>query len=336
MKAIIYTGPNQVETREKESLPSSNPVRLRVSHVGICGTDLNIFAGTHPRAKAPLVMGHELSGTIESGHPHLPKGTAVTVNPLLSCGQCTSCQSGFPHVCETLKLIGIDSDGGMAEFVDVPVSNVIPLPSKLSLQDGALAEPVAVSVHAVRQSHYKPGDQAVVFGAGTIGLCTALTLRAFGATNPIIVETNTDRLRKAEELGFQTIHPQTVNPTTAIKEITGETGCDIVFDCAGHPAVLTELTECIKARGTIVIVAAYKKPAEVNLLQGMFKELTMQFVRVYTDKDFEIALSLLAQKIYSPIITHILPPDKAMDGFSLLTRPTDAIKVLFDFGKGAR
>ena len=124
MKSIIYSGAQDVRVEEK-SLPEIAPgeVLIKVAYVGVCGSDMNIYQGVHPRAKAPLVMGHEFSGTIVAGHPTLPEGTPVTVYPLLSCGHCEPCRNGYAHVCNTLKLIGIDCDGAMAQYVKPKTSN---------------------------------------------------------------------------------------------------------------------------------------------------------------------------------------------------------------------
>lgn len=333
MKAIVYTGPNDVSFREvsKPDL-KENYSLIKISHVGICGTDLNIFAGTHPRAKSPLIMGHEFSGTIASEHPTIGVGEKVTVNPLLSCGKCHPCNTGNPHVCEDLKLVGIDSDGGMAEYVAVPNHCIVPLPKEVSLKTGALVEPISVAVHAIRQGGYKAGDRAVVFGAGTIGLCVALTLRHYGASQVTVIETNDDRLKMAKELGFHTLNPIKDDIQREVRALTSNLGADIVFDCAGHPRVLDLVTDIVKVKGKIVIVAAYKKPAEFQLLQGMFKELTVRFVRVYTPTDVDLAMQILVNNLdFEQLITHVFPPEKAKEGFDLLVTPSEAIKVLYQF-----
>jgi len=326
-------GPNNVSLQEvsKPDL-QKNYTLIKTSHVGICGTDLNIFAGTHPRAKSPLIMGHEFSGTIASEHPTIGIGEKVTVNPLLSCGKCHPCITGNPHVCEDLKLVGIDSDGGMAEYVAVPYQCIVPLPKEVSLKTGALVEPISVAVHAVRQGGYQAGDRTVVFGAGTIGLCVALTLRHYGAAQVTVIETNDDRLKKAEELGFHTLNPIKDDIQREVRTLTSNLGADKVFDCAGHPSVLDLVTDIVKVKGTIVIVAAYKKPAEFQLLQGMFKELTVRFVRVYTPTDVDLAVQILASNSdFAKLITHVFPPEEAKKGFDLLVTPSEAIKVLYQF-----
>ena len=199
MKSIIYKGAGEVVSEEK-AVPAAGAgeVLIKVAYAGICGSDMFIYQGTHPRAQAPLVMGHEFSGVIEAGHPTLAKGTPVTVYPLLSCGQCEPCKNGTPHVCNTLKLIGIDCDGGMAEYVKVPADKVVEIPAGLNLKLGAFIEPVAVGVHAVRRSGYKPGDTAVVYGAGPIGLCVAACLSYFGASRVLVIEANPYRLEIAQ------------------------------------------------------------------------------------------------------------------------------------------
>ncbi|WP_033542542.1 zinc-dependent alcohol dehydrogenase [Planococcus sp. CAU13] len=333
MRTIVYEGPQTVSLKDKE-IPELTEgwALIKSSHAGICGSDLNIYSGAHPRAQASLVLGHEFSGTMVKGHPSIKEGTPVTVNPLLKCGNCAPCRDGQSHVCEKLKLIGIDCDGGMADFVTVPAENVVALPEGMPLASGALVEPVAVAVHAARQGNYTPGDNAVVFGAGTIGFCVGLVLKSYGASNVTIVETNELRLKKAEELGFSTINPLKEDVKAKVLENTGGVGADFVFDCAGHPSVLAHVMDAVKVRGTIVMVAAYKKPAELDLLKGMFKELSMNFIRVYTEKDFTLAVDLLAEnKLFNEIITHVLPAEEVQQGFDLLTQKSDAVKVMYEF-----
>lgn len=333
MKAIVYEGANTISVKDvKVPEVKEGWALIKISHAGICGTDLNIYGGTHPRATSPLIMGHEFSGRIVKGHPSLKDGTLVTLYPLLSCGHCEPCLTGNTHVCDTLKLIGIDCDGGMAEYVVAPIENIVQLPEGVSEKLGALIEPVAVSVHAIRETGFIPGDNAVVFGCGTIGLCTALSLRCFGAVNITMAETNEFRANKARKMGFQVINPMKENVSDIVHQKTNGTGADWVFDCAGHPDVARVLFDVVKVRGHVVIVAAYKKPTELPLIKGMFKELSVRFIRVYTKKDFKIATEIIKKDPdYEKIITHVLSVEEAQKGFDLLTTNSDAIKVMFKF-----
>lgn len=338
MSSVVYHEAKQVRVEEKpKPTPAEGWALIKVSHAGICGTDLNIYVGAHPRAKGPLILGHEISGTLVEGHPTLPAGTPVTIRPLLFCGECEPCQTGKSHVCKDLKLVGIDRDGGIAEYVTAPWETIHVIPEGVSMKLGALIEPLAVGVHAVRQSGFVPGDTALVFGAGPIGMCVAVSLKLLGAGRIIIVEPHPFRLQRAKELGFETIDPKEVDVTQHLLEKTGGMGADYTFDCAGHPSVAEILTQVTKVRGTVVTVAAYKKPAPIDLLQVMFKELTLKGVRVYTPKDFEIAAQLLKQDFdFEKVITHVLPIHEIQEGFDLLLGGGDAIKVMLKLEEGSQ
>lgn len=330
MKSIIYSGAQDVRVEEK-SLPEIAPgeVLIKVAYVGVCGSDMNIYQGVHPRAKAPLVMGHEFSGTIVAGHPTLPEGTPVTVYPLLSCGHCEPCLNGYAHVCNTLKLIGIDCDGAMAEYVKVPADKVMELPKTLSLKLGAFLEPLAVGVHAVRRSGYRPGDRAVVFGAGPIGLCVASCLKYFGA-QVIVVEANPYRLGVAKKLGCTTIDAGHESVSDKVREYTSGINADFAFDCAAHPSVQAHLMDVLKVQGTAVIVGSYKKPPEVDLLKVEFKELSMIGIRVYERRDFEIATEMLQSgAIDFDLMLSESSPDQAPEVFQGLLKGGNTIKMLF-------
>jgi (R,R)-butanediol dehydrogenase / meso-butanediol dehydrogenase / diacetyl reductase len=323
MKAAVYEGPKKIMMR---SVPvpeyEKGHALIKVNYCGICGTDLNIFSGSHPRAKEPLIIGHEFSGTIIK-HPTLEEGTLVTVRPLLSCGTCDPCQNGFAHVCQSLRLLGIDRAGGMAEYVIVPASEVYPLPNHMSPKRGGLVEPFAVAVHAVRQSLFKPGDSVTVFGAGPIGLCTAITLQLFGAREVSVVEVQPFRKELAASLGFHVIDP------TQEQSIPKR---EIVFDCAAHPSVAKQVVNVTKIKGQIVLVGTYKYPTEMDLQNITFKEISLVGTRVYTKQDYEIAISLLSRDFdFEKIITHEYPIEFVDEAFRLLSSGGDSVKVLISF-----
>ena len=332
MKSIVYRGTQNVGV-EESALPelAAGEVLIRVAYAGVCGSDMIIYQGVHSRAKAPLIMGHEFSGTIEKGHPSLPKGTPVTVYPLLSCGHCEPCLNGYAHVCNTLKLIGIDCDGGMAEYVKVPADKVLPIPASLPLKLAAFIEPVAVGVHATRRSGYRPGDSAVVFGAGPIGLCVASCLKYFGASEVIVVESNAFRLGIAKKIGFTTIDAGNDDIRAKILEFTGGRNADLAFDCAAHPSVHHTILDILRVQGTGVVVGSYKKPAEVDLLKIEFKELTLIGTRVYERRDFEIAIGILQSAFidFDLLLTESRPEEAPERLQGLLRGNTDTIKLLF-------
>ena len=298
MQSIVYENAFSVATAEREKpILKAGEVLIKVAYAGICGSDMNIYHGVHPRAKAPLIMGHEFSGTVVEGETHFKKGTKVTLYPLVSCGTCEPCQNGYAHVCDTLRLIGIDSDGGMAEFSAVPADKLVAFPEKISLKHGAFLEPLAVGVHAVRRSNYKSGDKTVIFGAGPIGLSVALALRHFGALNIVMIEANPYRLKIAEKLGFLTVNANSDELIFQVKSHNNRHAADVVFDCAAHPSVQKNVMEVVRVQGNVVIVGSYKKPPEVDLLKVEFKELTITGIRVYEKRDFAIAINMLEKGI---------------------------------------
>ncbi len=332
MKVIVYKGKEQIALEDKP-IPTEKEgwSLIKIANAGICGSDLNIYAGTHPRAKAGLTLGHEFAGYMESSnHPTIAKGKKVCVYPLLSCGKCSTCKSGKWYICETLGLLGIDLDGGMAEYVLCPDEAILPLPDDMSLELGAVVEPVAVAVHSIRKGAYQAGDTALIFGGGTIGLCIAIALQHYGCTDITIAEANPLRINKIKEFGFKVIDVTKGDVIEEARKINNNIGADIVFDCAGHPSVASILTETTKVGGRIVLVAAYKHKTELNLGQGMFREVSIQFVRVYQLEEFKIAVDLTYNcNDFKKIITHQLPVDKYQEGFDLLTTGTDAIKVMY-------
>jgi threonine dehydrogenase-like Zn-dependent dehydrogenase len=289
-----------------------------------------IYFGKHPRAKAPLILGHEFSGYIASKHPILPEGTLVTVYPHIYCGKCEVCLAGASNVCLTIKVIGVDLDGGMVDYVLVPLDAVYKTPENVSPKLAAFIEPISVSVHAMRQGGYRPGDGVVVFGAGPIGMATALTLRQYGAGDLVIVEPNATRLEIAKSLDFDTIPFGADTRNDIHSRMHG--GGDCVFDCAGHQSVIDILPDVTHINGKIVIVAGYNNPPQMDFYKCVMKQLAIQFVRNCARRDFVIACELTGRESsYEKLINYVFPATDAQKGFDLLSKPNDAAKVMFAF-----
>ena len=331
MKGIIFEGIEKLAVRELP-IPAVKEgwTLIKVSHAGICGTDMTIYFGKHPRAKAPLVLGHEFSGYIASPHPVFPEGTLVTVFPYMSCGTCDICEEGGKNTCRTLRLVGIDADGGMAGYVLVPSNSIYKAPEGVSPKLTAFIEPIGISVHCMRYGGYRPGDRVVIFGAGGIGLALALTLRQYGADDLLLFEPNPVRLETAKRLGLNAM-PFSPNALDEIYKLA-DGGADCVYDCAGHQSVIDILPDAVRINGRIVMVAGYKTPPQMNFLKGMMREFSIQFVRNCTRRDYEIACALSAKEPgYEKLINYELPVEEAQKGFDLLSAPSDAVKVMFRF-----
>jgi 2-desacetyl-2-hydroxyethyl bacteriochlorophyllide A dehydrogenase len=297
MRAAVWTAPDTIEPRTLP-LPEIPPgwALVRTEMTGLCGSDFSILHGTHPRAQAPLVMGHEITGIVEVAAETGPAaGTRVTVEPLINCGECHPCAGGDTHVCRSLKLYGIDVAGSLAEYVALPASALIPVSDSVPVEEAALAEPLAVAVHAVSRSGLAGGERVVVFGAGPIGILTALVARHQGAGSVLISEPSEARRQVAGELGFATVAPGD-DPVQAVLAATGGDGADIVFDSAAHPSVAAMLPRSVRVRGTIVLVGVYKKPVELDLQALTFAENTVVGVRVYTRAAVERAVELIESR----------------------------------------
>ncbi len=237
MLAARYLAPERIEALEVP-VPEIGPhdALIKVQACGFCGSDIGIISGVHPRAKAPLTIGHECSGIIAdlaSPQRSFGVGDSVTVYPLISCGKCSACLGGNPHVCRQLRLYGFDAEGAMAEYLKVPAGNLIRLPREMPAEIGALIEPLAVAVHAVSRAPSVPETGvAVVMGAGPIGLLTALTARARGIQQVLISDVLESRLRLARELDLSAVPAAELQ--NRVEDLTGGEGVGLVLSAPGR------------------------------------------------------------------------------------------------------
>jgi 2-desacetyl-2-hydroxyethyl bacteriochlorophyllide A dehydrogenase len=333
MKAIVFESTEHISVKDVPipSVQGDNTL-IRVACAGICGSDMTIYCGKHPRARAPLVLGHEFSGYIASKNPNIPEGRLVTVYPYMYCGVCEICESGRQNACPSVRLIGIDRDGGMAEYVSVPNDSIFPAPPGVSPKLAAFIEPCGISVHAMIRGGYRSGDSAAIFGAGPIGLAVAITLRANGAKDMILIEPNESRSAIAKSLGFNAVAAESA--LGSILEATDGRGADCVFDCAGHQSAIDIIPDAVKCGGSVVLVAGYKNPPVMDFQKGMMREFTIRFVRNCKRRDFRIAAELVTQFAaeYEALLSDALTIDEAQKGFDLMSSPGKSMKVMFEIG----
>jgi len=298
MRAVVWQGGTVVAAADVPA-PAPEPgwALVKPAYVGLCGTDLHICRGEHPRAKPGLVIGHEVVGRLLHATGDLQAGSPVFVNPLLSCGTCRACRRGRSHICENLRLIGIDVGGGATELLAAPADHLVALPASLDLRAAALIEPLAVALRAVRRSEMHVGDRAHVVGAGPIGLLVASCARLAGAVTVTLSEPVPRRAEAAAALGFDMVDTE------------GQDRCaDVVFDCTGHPSVSPKVLGWAAAGGSVVTVGAYPGVVGVNLQEVMFRELKMIGTRVYTPDDVAAAVTLAQGGIdVSRFVTAVLP-----------------------------
>ena len=338
MKALVYQGVNKLALEEREvPKPGRGEALVRVRAAGICGTDLSILAGKHPRAKAPLVMGHELAGELvalgdrTSGGWQV--GDRVTAEPLISCGGCQACRTGHSHVCQNLKLYGIDTDGAFAEYLRLPVGTLRRLPPEIDFSLGALIEPLAVAVHSVRMSGIRLGDSVCVLGGGPIGALVALVAGLTGAAQVLLCEVQPYRIELCRSLGLEVIDGrQHADSVAEVMRRTSGNGADVVFEVAGAPPTVMAAFRMCRVRGEVIQVANPKDLIPTDLLPLSFKELTVKGVRVYAQGDFERAVHIAATSglPLSRLQSEPFTLQQGEAAFSRAKAGTDVMRVLFN------
>ncbi len=335
MKALIYTGPKAVEVQDV-SAPQARPgaAEIEMTYCGVCGTDIGIFSGKHPRATAPLVLGHEFVGTIKTpASDKFAAGDRVVAYPLLSCGECHACRNGAPHVCASLRLIGIDQDGGMAETLWVDEDVLFKLPDTLGDRIGALVEPLAVVLRTLHRANFETMQSAVVMGAGPIGILTAIVLRHSGASNVLISDVDEARLKLCREMGFDAVDVKSEDLIQRTLEATNGDGADVVFECSGVASAAMDMTKLVRVGGTICLTSTHKVPHEVALIDVNFKEISVIGSRVYTKTEFGDAVTLAEQLSgeLEKTITQIVPLSSADKVFEMIADPSlNTVKILVD------
>lgn len=336
MKAATYLEPYRIEAQEAPvPTPGTGEALVKIYASGVCGSDLAIVSGRHPRATPPLIIGHEFAGEVvdvgDGDTGGIRVGDRVTLFPLLTCGACYACRNGFSHVCATLRLIGFDRHGGMADYVSVPADLLVPLPEGLSYETGALIEPLAVCIHAASMTTVQPEDTVAVLGAGPIGLLTAIVLRHQGVEKLCITDINPFRLDIARSLGFDALDGSETDIVSCIQDITNGDMADRVFEVAGVQATAGQMTELVRPRGTIVNVSVFKEPPAVDMRSVNFKELTIVGTRVYTRDDYRVALDIAGSLPLDPIVTHRLPLTEVSGAFKTIFDGDRVCKVLFSW-----
>ncbi len=310
-------------------------VQLKVSHCGICGTDLHIYHGAmDARVKMPLVMGHEMSAEVQALGEDVDNfniGDKVVVMPLAPCGDCPACGLGHSHICHNLNFLGIDTPGAFQSYWTVPANTLHLMPAHLSLKHGALIEPLAVAAHDVRLAGVQVGDQVVVLGGGPIGMLVALVARRAGA-DVLVSEINPYRVELANSLGLEAINPLETDLIKLVMQRSNGAGADIVFEVSGSQAGAEIMTELLRTRGLAVVVAIFAQKPEIDLFRFFWRELRLQGVRVYESEDFTRAIELAASGALplDELITDVRPLSALKSGFEEMEKGGRVMKILLE------
>lgn len=327
MKAVKIKGPWELGL-EDVPVPDPGPgeVLIKVKYCGICGSDLHIF---HLGMPEGLVLGHELTGTVAGCGPGVEgwqEGQAVVVNPVYHCGGCYYCRrSQFNRCLYALAGPGLSTAGGLAEYMVAKAYMIRKLPDPADCRSGALAEPVAVALRAVRLAGVSPGEVVLVVGAGPIGLLVA-SLAGLAGARALVVEKNEDRRNLAQKMGvYKTLRPDDLNDL--YRET--EAGADAAFECSGTAEGFSYCFKTVKSGGVIVNVGITFTPFEFDPFTLTLKEIRIQGSYGYTD-EFEQARFMIERGFIdvSPLISCEVPLEEVQNAFTALSGNTGWAKVL--------
>lgn len=340
MKALLYTGAFNVELIETEKpIPKNDEVCIRVKAVSICGSDLSGYRGVNSLRIAPLVMGHEFAGEIEScgaAVVGLKPGMRVTVNPSMFCGECENCKNGNFNLCDQktvpgTSVGGVNTAGAMAEYLCVRASSVIRLPDDVSYEQAALLEPFAVSLHGVKRAEDIKGKKVAVIGCGPIGLLAMQCVRNFEAAQLVAMDIIPERLETAKKCGATDTLNLLEDQLESVWDLTGGSGVDVVFDCVGNERSVEQASQIVKNGGLIVVIGMAAQEIKFPIKRFVAHEFSFRGSYQYLD-EMKDGIQLLHEKKidFSDIITSVMKLEDGKAAFDALTskNPKDVKIVL--------
>ena len=336
MRSAVWEGTRELVLRES-SVPNLGPeeVLVKVKDVGICGSDLFHVTGENKRVTPPIVLGHEISGTVDKIGSAVPNGLwksgeKVAINPLVNCGRCQYCCTGKTNLCENLMLLGHQQPGGFAEYVKAHYDKLVRVPDSVAFDDAYLLEPIAVVVHGFSFISIRPGDEVIVLGGGPIGLLAAQLARIQGATKIVVTDIVDYRLEIIERSGFIAVDARQEYTEDRILEQIDQNGADVVIEAVGNQHTALQMAYLVRPNGQVLVLGLHKRTPQVDLRQLAMGEQQLRCVRLYTQDDFMRAARLLGSKSFdiSAFGNYRLTLEEINRGFDLMRRGDDTVKVV--------
>ena len=338
MTQAIMTEPGNIIYQEVD-IPEAKPdqIKVKMKRIGICGSDIHVNHGKHPYTSYPVVQGHEVSAeVVETGKDvtNCKVGDKVTIQPQVVCGKCYPCTHGMYNDCEVLKVMGFQTTGMASDYFVVDANKALVLPEEMSWDHGAMIEPLAVAVHAVRRyAADMTGKKAVVLGGGPIGNLVAQTAKALGAEVVLLSELSAYRLDTAKKCGIATVNPSEKDLLEAITEACGEDRADVIFECIGINPTMKQAIAYARKGSHIVVVGVFADLATVDMAAVQDHELTLLGSAMYREEDYIKAIELVAAgKIeFETLITHRFGFREFKKGYDTIDLEKDkAMKVMIN------
>lgn len=294
----VMTAPGQIEFREIEKpTPKAGEAVVKIMKIGVCGSDIHVWHGKHPFTSYPVTQGHEVSGEITAlgeGVEGLSVGQKVTIQPQVVCGECYPCRHGKYNLCESLKVMGFQTTGVASEYFAVDAKKITPLPQEMSFDEGAMIEPLAVAVHAVRKFGDMQGMRVAVLGAGPIGILVAQAAKGMGAQSVLITDISDVRLEKAKACGVDfCVNTKTADFGAALVDAFGPDKADVIYDCAGNDITMGQAIQHARKGSTIILVAVFAGMAHIDLAVLNDHELDLNTTMMYRNEDYLTAIELV-------------------------------------------
>jgi 2-desacetyl-2-hydroxyethyl bacteriochlorophyllide A dehydrogenase len=334
VKALVLRGPGDLVATEADMpLPGIDDVLIRVTHSGVCGTDLKIFSGAMPAAY-PLVMGHEISGVISNGSQSVQVSPLVLVDPVLYCGSCADCLAGRTNLCAAGGVIGREVNGGFAEYVLAPRSHVYPLPPSVDSRMAPLIQVLTTCLHAQKRTNVSPGQSVAIIGLGVSGQLHVQLAKARGAAVVIGITRSAWKQALAEQHGADLTAAGGDTGVLAVRDATNGRGADVVIESTGHLRSLADAVAMVRPGGTIVLFGIYTAAeGPLPFYQLYYKEPTIVSARAATPDDFPESIDLVARGAVklSSLVTHVLPLSQLGEALRMLEDDVDGrMKIILE------
>jgi alcohol dehydrogenase len=291
MKALVYTKPDEFVYRdEPDPVPGEGQVLVKVAASGICGSDMHAYHGHDPRRVPPLILGHEVAGTVVSGER---KGERVVINPLMTCGLCALCESGRTNLCPTRELIGMRVAGAYCEYVAIPERNLVPIPDSFDMVRAALAEPAACALHTLNRARMmspRPLSElrTLVIGGGAIGMLSAQLLKSYGCRHVTVAETNKLRRETVARTVDCAVHDPLGDPELPADSF------ELVIDAVGGGVTRSLGSQAVMPGGILAHIGLMDSKEGLDIRKVTLQEVSLIGIYTYTREDFRATVGALA------------------------------------------